>query len=58
MINKYGNERIYNDLFDCSSDVVQWDVLNIQTEQNIVLQFISTNSKYRQGVRLAIDVGE
>ena len=54
---KIGMERIYNDLFDIG-DVVLWDVLFIESEQFLTLEFISTNSKYRQGIRLAIDVGD
>ncbi len=55
---KIGRERIYNNNFNQKEKVVQWDVLHIKTEQDLILEFISTNSKYRQGVRLAIDVGE
>lgn len=53
-----GRERIYNNIFESIADVVHWEVLSIKHEQEFNLEFISTNSKYRQGVRLAIDVGE
>jgi len=39
-------------------DVVLWDVLNVKPEQELHLKFISTNSKHRQGLRIAVDVGE
>ena len=48
----------YNKQLKSNSDVVLWEVLPIKNEQDIILKFISTNSKYRQGVRLAIDSGE
>lgn len=57
---EFGRERIYNQEFEkrgCKS-VIRWDVLEIEKEQNIYLEFVSTNSKYKQGIRLAIDVGE
>lgn len=55
-----GKERIYNKEYEkmgCKS-VVRWDVLEIEKEQDVYLEFLSTNSKYKQGIRLAIDVGE
>lgn len=53
-----GRKRIYNTMFENVENVVHWEVLNIKSEQEFCLKFISTNSKYRQGIRLAIDVGE
>lgn len=53
-----GRKRIYSNQFKNVKDVVRWEVLNIKQDQEFILTFISTNSKYRQGVRLAIDVGE
>ncbi|MBQ2901511.1 MAG: hypothetical protein IJE49_06635 [Agathobacter sp.] len=58
MNSEIGKKRIYNDLFDYQTKVVHWDVLEIDNEQEIILEFIKVNSKYRQGVRLAIDIGE
>ena len=60
MRNILGRERIYNKTFEKlgNSAVVHWDVLPINKEQEICLQIISTNSMYRQGIRLAIGVGE
>ena len=60
MTMKYeiGRKRIYNTIFEDHENVVHWEVLNIKNQQEFNLKFISTNSKYRQGIRLAIDVGE
>lgn len=57
---EWGRERIYNKEFEKRGykSVVRWDVLEIEKEQNIYLEFISTNSKYKQGIRLAIDAGD
>lgn len=57
---EFGRERIYNKEFEkkgCKS-VIRWEVLEIEKEQDIYFEFIKTNSKYKQGVRFAIDVGE
>lgn len=53
-----GRKRIYNTIFENYKNVVHWEVLNIKNQQEFILKFVSTNSKYRQGIRLAIDVGE
>lgn len=53
-----GRKRIYNTVFEDVPDVVHWEVLDIKQEQEFYLEFISTNSKYRQGIRLAVDVGD
>lgn len=53
-----GKERIYNNNYKGRTDVVAWDVLPINNEQKLELEFLSSNSKYLQGVRLAIDTGE
>lgn len=55
---RIGRERIYNTLFEDRKNVVQWEVLQIKNEQELNVEFISTNSRYRQGIRLAIDAGE
>ena len=52
-----GRERIYNVNYP-NTNVVHWDILKIKSEQRIRLEFISVNSPYRQGVRLAVDAGE
>ncbi len=56
----FGKEKIYNYEFAKIGyeSVIRWDVLDIKKEQELYLEFISTNSKYKQGVRLAIDVGD
>ena len=56
--DKIGRKRLYNTRDFSREDVVRWDVLNIKPEQEINLEFISTNSKLRQGVRMAVDAGE
>ena len=53
-----GRKRIYNTIFENYKNVVHWEVLNIKKQQELFLKFVSTNSKYRQGIRLAIDAGE
>lgn len=57
---EFGRERIYNKEFEKKGvkSVIHWDVLEIEREQEIYLEFTNTNSKYKQGVRLAIDVGD
>lgn len=60
----YGQERLYNpNLFldkegNEIKDVILWEVLKVKQAQKIKLTFISANSKYRQGIRLAVDVGK
>lgn len=56
----FGKERIYNDEYAKMGyeSVVRWDVLDIKKEQELYFEFINTNSEYKQGVRLAVDVGE
>ncbi len=59
--NKIGRNRLYNSTFMEElgiPDVVHWEVLNIKKEQEFCIEFISTNSKYRQGIRLAVDAGK
>ena len=60
MNNVLGREKIYNRVFEKmgKDNIVRWDVLKIKHEQELVVEFISVNSEYRQGIRLAIDVGE
>jgi hypothetical protein len=58
MNKQIGRERYYNKAFENRNDVVKWEVLHIEKEQELNLEFISTNSKFKQGVRIAVDVGE
>lgn len=58
MKREIGAERIYNRQFGISEKVVHWEVLSIKNKQDVYLEFISTNSKYRQGIRLGVDTGE
>ena len=53
-----GKEKIFNKSFEGRNDVIKWDVIEINNEQLLEIRFISKNSKNRQGIRLAIDVGE
>lgn len=55
-----GKERHYNEYYGKVEEkpVVRWEVLDIAKEQDIYLEFVSTNSKYKQGIRLAIDTGK
>lgn len=55
-----GYQRTYNNCFiGVDKDTaVQIDVLPIQKEQELILEFISSNSKYKQGVGLALYAGD
>jgi len=50
--------RLFSKEFEERDDIVLWDVLNISHEQTIKVNIISTNSKFIQGIRLAIDTGK
>ena len=59
--DKIGRNRTYSSTFMKElgiPDVVHWEVLNIKKEQEFCIEFISANSKYRQGIRLAVDAGK
>lgn len=59
IINEIGKKQLYNHNFnELNKDVLLWDVLNIDTNQVIIFRIIETNSKYKQGVRLAVDCGD
>ncbi len=45
-----GRKRFYNPYFENVKDVIQWEVVSIKNEQDLDLEFISTNSEYRQGI--------
>ena len=51
-----GKERIYNNEFE--ERVVLWDVIKLSFKSKFIVRFISTNSRHRQGIRIAIDVGK
>ena len=53
-----GKEKIYNQAFEGRTDIVSWDVIHVENEQTLKIKFIGKNSKNRQGIRLAIDVGD
>ena len=53
-----GKQRLYNRHFKEYGNAVLWEVLKIKHEQEMEVEFVSTNSKYLQGIRFAIDVGE
>lgn len=52
-----GKKRLYNTAFEGRSDVILWDVQPVSNRQILKLTFISKDSPYRQGVRLATDKG-
>lgn len=59
--DKIGRIRVYKTFFagrDDADSIVWWDVQNISHEQTIRVNIISTNSKYKQGIRLGIDAGK
>jgi hypothetical protein len=58
LICKIGEERLYNSNFPGREDVVLWDVLSITEGQTIKIKFLENNTTYRQGIRVAVDVGE
>jgi len=56
--DKIGRSRIYSVDHEGRDDIVLWDVMEIAQKQTLKIVFISKNSTYAQGVRLAIDAGE
>lgn len=58
MTKKIGRVKTFSKAFENRNDVVRWDVLNIKKEQDLKLEFISTNSNFKQGIRIAVDVGK
>jgi len=58
MNNQVGKVRTISKAFEGRNDVIRWDVLEIKKEQDLRVTIISTNSKYKQGIRIAIDAGE
>ena len=59
MNKSIGKERIYNKAFASRGreDVILWDVQKVENGQLIKVTFISKNSPYHQGIRLATDKG-
>lgn len=59
ILNEIGTRKIYNDNFaEHEKEVLLWDAITLKPKQKLLFRIISTNSKYKQGVRLAIDVGD
>ena len=54
---KPGKQRIYSKAFEGRDDIVKWDVRPISDGQIIKITFLSKNSPYEQGVRIATDRG-
>lgn len=52
-----GRDILYNDNIESNKKIILWDVINIRNEQDIIIKFISSNSKDKQGIRIAVDVG-
>lgn len=57
MNKQFGTFKIYCKAFKGREDIISWDVLEIEQEQILKLTFMSKNSPFRQGVRIAIDTG-
>lgn len=53
-----GKERLYNKNFGKDKNIILWDVQNIENGQPIKIRFLKNNTKYRQGIRIAVDDGE
>lgn len=58
MNKQIGRIRTFCKAFGERTDIVRWDVQQIKQEQILKLEFISKNSPFRQGVRIAIDAGD
>lgn len=58
MKKKIGRTRIISNAFKGRDNIIVWDVLQIKNEQDIRVTFISAKSNFKQGIRVAIDVGE
>ena len=55
----FAKKRLYNhNLSDIRDDIILWEVLSVKPKQDIKIRFLEKNSKYDQGIRLAIDVGK
>ena len=55
----FGTKRLYNNNFEnYECEIILWEVLHIQKKQRLKVRFINSNSENRQGIRIAIDVGE
>lgn len=53
-----GNKRIYNKNFvEVEKEIIRWEVLSVSNKQHLKVRFISANSENRQGIHIAIDVG-
>lgn len=58
-LNKqFGRIRTYSKAFEGRNDIVRWDVLHISREQTLKVTFMSKKSRFRQGARIAVDVGD
>ena len=53
-----GKERLFSKDFTGRTDVIRWDVINVQLVQMLKMTFVSTSSPSKQGIRLAVDVGK
>lgn len=54
-----GENRLLNRNFlRYEKEVLLWEVLDVKENQAIIFRIIETNSKYKQGVRFAVDFGE
>lgn len=55
-MSNIGEDKVYNKIYD-RNDVLLWDVIEFQDDITLKVNIISTNSKYKQGIRFAVDFG-
>jgi len=53
-----GEERKMAKAWEGRTDIIKWEVIEIENYQKIKFDFISSNSSCRQGFRIAIDFGD
>lgn len=58
MNKQIGKNRTISKAFGDRDDIVRWDVLAVDEGQTVKVTFLSANSVFRQGIRIAVDVGE
>ena len=52
-----GEKRLYNKI-DGREDVILWEVIDFDNSATFKVNFISTNSQFKQGIRFAVDCGD
>ncbi|WP_028236337.1 hypothetical protein [Pseudobutyrivibrio sp. MD2005] len=56
-MSNIGESKVYNKIYN-RDDVLLWDVIEFQDNTTLKVNIISTNSKYKQGIRIAVDFGD